>query len=365
MSVTIRDYPGGRKEVDIRFRLPNGNWFRRKLVAPMPATSAARRWGEARERDLYEKATAPGRATAPSTVPTLEQFVPRFIEEYARANQHKASGIASKHAVFDRYLLPRFGAKRLNEFTDADVAKLKAELKDLSPKTVNNVLSVLSKALKVAVDWGVLMELPVHIRLLKVQEAQMTFYEPRDFARLVAAAADLGADYELLVRLGGDLGLRRGEIIAIRDADVDLARGVVTIQRNVVLDQEGGTKGLKARRIPIPDGLRSLLVGIMPARRGHLLQDAGERLTPKKLRVMMRRVQTKADLTNNGALHILRHTYCSHLAMAGVPVMEIQRLAGHAHLTTTLKYMHLSPGSEQREAVAKLDRLRQFSGDSK
>ncbi len=76
------------------------------------------------------------------------------------------------------------------------------------------------------------------------------------------------------------------------------------------------------------------------------------------LRVRMKRIQRRAKLTDNGGLHILRHTYCSHLAMAGVPVMEIQRLAGHAHLTTTLRYMHLAPGAEQREAVTRLDRLR-------
>jgi site-specific recombinase XerD len=41
---------------------------------------------------------------------------------------------------------------------------------------------------------------------------------------------------------------------------------------------------------------------------------------------------------------MLRHTFCSHLAAAGVPAKAIQELAGHADLKTTLRYMHLSPG---------------------
>jgi site-specific recombinase XerD len=42
-------------------------------------------------------------------------------------------------------------------------------------------------------------------------------------------------------------------------------------------------------------------------------------------------------------VHVLRHTFCSHLAMRGAPVTTIQQLAGHQDLSTTQRYMHLSP----------------------
>jgi integrase len=42
-------------------------------------------------------------------------------------------------------------------------------------------------------------------------------------------------------------------------------------------------------------------------------------------------------------VHILRHTFCSHLAMRGAAPKAIQDLAGHQHLSTTMRYMHLSP----------------------
>jgi site-specific recombinase XerD len=41
----------------------------------------------------------------------------------------------------------------------------------------------------------------------------------------------------------------------------------------------------------------------------------------------------------------MRHTFCSHLAMRGAPAKAIQELAGHADLSTTMPYMHLSPAS--------------------
>ena len=52
--------------------------------------------------------------------------------------------------------------------------------------------------------------------------------------------------------------------------------------------------------------------------------------------------------------HILRHAFCSHLAMKGAPARAIQELAGHRDLTTTQKYMHLSP-SAVAEAIRLLD----------
>ena len=51
---------------------------------------------------------------------------------------------------------------------------------------------------------------------------------------------------------------------------------------------------------------------------------------------------------------MLRHTFCSHLAMRGAPPKAIQELAGHSTLAMTLRYMHLAP-SALRDAVALLN----------
>ena len=56
-------------------------------------------------------------------------------------------------------------------------------------------------------------------------------------------------------------------------------------------------------------------------------------------------------------VHILRHTFCSHLAMKGAPARAIQELAGHQDLGTTQRYMHLSPSAIER-AIRLLDQAR-------
>ena len=60
-------------------------------------------------------------------------------------------------------------------------------------------------------------------------------------------------------------------------------------------------------------------------------------------------------------MHVLRHTFCSHLAMRGAPARAIQELAGHQDLSTTQRYMHLSPAAIEG-AIRLLDRPRRGVG---
>ena len=69
----------------------------------------------------------------------------------------------------------------------------------------------------------------------------------------------------------------------------------------------------------------------------------GEPLTQKVVRVL-RRMRGPSSACARG-VHMLRHTFCSHLAMRGAPARAIQELAGHKDLSTTQRYMHLSPAA--------------------
>ncbi|MGD0527383.1 MAG: tyrosine-type recombinase/integrase [Polyangiaceae bacterium] len=53
-----------------------------------------------------------------------------------------------------------------------------------------------------------------------------------------------------------------------------------------------------------------------------------------------------------GRLHVLRHTFGSRLAIAGAPARAMQEAAGHADLSTTMRYMHLAPAAPRRAPEA-------------
>ena len=93
MSVTVRPYRRGGWEIDIRWRDAKGARYRERLRTTITSKTAARRWGEDRERELLLRRPE---EDAPKEVPTLSVFWPRFIDGHARANRQKPSGIAGK-----------------------------------------------------------------------------------------------------------------------------------------------------------------------------------------------------------------------------------------------------------------------------
>jgi integrase len=238
------------------------------------------------------------------------------------------------------------------------VQRLKGRLADRHRKTVNNVLGILGHTLRMAVRWKVIDRVPCSVTMLKVGAALPKFYDFDDYKRLVEAAHAVDARAHLIVLLGGDAGLRRGEMLALRWGDVDFKRRQLQVQESVwERKRRDGTgheritdtpKGGRSRVVPLTDALWQMLHAHRHLRGEHVLfGNDGRPATSFFLRNLLEATQKRAGLRSTGGLHILRHTFCSHLAMRGAPAKAIQELAGHAELTTTMRYMHLSPGARQ------------------
>ena len=82
----------------------------------------------------------------------------------------------------------RLGDRRLDAIADKEVQALKSSVAKRSSKTVNNVLAVLGKLLRVAVKWKVIEKLSCTVELMKVSNAVVKFYEFGQYKRLVEAA---------------------------------------------------------------------------------------------------------------------------------------------------------------------------------
>ena len=344
MGVTIRPYVNGGWEVDIRVLLPDGTLIRERKKAPATSKSAAQRWAEARERVLLVHGKPkPVQKQEVQQTPTLAEFAGRFVDGYAKANRLKPSGIAAKKTVLSVHLIPLLGDKRLDQITTEDVQQLKAALGHRAAKTVNNVLTVLSVMLRTAVEWDVITRVPCAIKLLQTTKSAASFYDFDEYEKLVEAALSDCQAY-LVALLGGEAGLRCGEMMALEWTDVDLTKRQLCVARSEWKGHVTAPKGGRLRYVPLTKRLTEALRQARHLRGARVLCDKqGQPLTQKVIQVMMRRVARRANV--KPGVHILRHTFCSHLAMRGAPARAIQELAGHQDLDTTQRYMHLSPAA--------------------
>ena len=79
-------------------------------------------------------------------------------------------------------------------------------------------------------------------------------------------------------------------------------------------------------------------------------------MEPNSLRSHLRTAAGKAGIDKKVTCHVLRHSFATHLAAAGVPLHQLQSYLGHAHIETTTVYTHLTPINHV-QAIGYIDAL--------
>ena len=138
-------------------------------------------------------------------------------------------------------------------------------------------------------------------------------------------------------------GMRRSELIALSMCDIDVERQVVTIRQG---------KGKKDRNMPI--GKRALAwIGKYQQEVRHQLAERtstnvlfissrGRPFGPTNLSILVRGYITAAGVTAPGSCHLFRHAVATLMLEQGADLRTLQSLLGHAELTTTQIYTHVS-----------------------
>lgn len=175
--------------------------------------------------------------------------------------------------------------------------------------------------------------------------------------RAPAECADDARDAEL-VRVAAYAGLRLGELLALRWGDVDFTAQAITVARAMSMGVESSPKSGRVRRIPLPDQAAAALKRLSgrddyttPSDRV-FCNVLGRALDGSALRRRFKRARDAAGLRPL-RLHDLRHTYGSLLAAAGIDLVSIQSVMGHSALSTTSRYLHARPASEQADAFTR------------
>jgi integrase len=151
-------------------------------------------------------------------------------------------------------------------------------------------------------------------------------------------------------------GLRRGELLALRDEAIDLDAGEIAVVAGWdPVEGEQETKGRACRTVPIIGELRAVLAAhrLRTGRRGADLAFGATAVSPfchKDLQRRADRAWEAAGLDRN-TLHECRHTFASIAIAAGVDIGTVSAALGHASVTITWdRYHHLMPGTMDQAA---------------
>ncbi len=356
----------------------DGKAIRRKVSAPTKA-GCALKVRELRERLLGDELPTDSKAL------TLEQWMTYWFKRIAPRNT-KPLTIAGYNAKVNQYIIPLLGHHKLDKLTPEHIEDAWDVLREsgnptvadpvpLSANTIHQTHRILAHALKVAVHRKRLRTNPAGAESMKApprHEAEIVPMTEAEVDQLLDTCRGQWNAARWSVALA--VGLRQGEALGLRWADVDLDEGVIHVRQTLMrLTGRGivfGTpKSSKSRRsIAIPASLLDALkahrkaVNTQRLALGNHWTDSGLVFTLEDGRPLdpsvdagrWRRLLQEAGIKHY-RLHDARHSAGTMMVREGVDIRVAMQILGHSQLSVTMRYQHVVDAAMQ-DAAQKLDR---------
>jgi integrase len=172
--------------VDFIYQHANGHRQRIRKVSPVQT----KRESETYERQIRQELLEGTYMKKQKEVPTFHEFAKDFLETYARSS-NKPSEYAAKQTIITCHLDPALGKAKLDCINTHDIDRLKGKkiAEGLSPKTVNNILTVLRRMLAIAKEWELIGDIPL-IKWLKVSPQKFDFLSFEEAQQLLEASQE-------------------------------------------------------------------------------------------------------------------------------------------------------------------------------
>lgn len=283
----------------------------------------------------------------PNQAPLFSAFAVDYLVWHSAEYPASHARIAQ---IVEDHLLPDFGHSRIGSLTPRQAEHWKQKrAQEVKSQTVTKELRTLKAMVNKAVEWDVITRNPIaNVAAPRSLDSKPPAFYTKAELKLLYAACSLEVNngegpqpnpvHAHVWRLYANTGMRRAEGMILKRTWI--GRDAMKI----LSTDEDRTKSGKWREIPLTAGAREAL-GELP-KETYVLP----RMTLPSLSRACIRDSRRAELT--GGLHTLRHTYISHLVMAGVPLRTVQKLAGHSTVTVTERYAHLAPEYLQKAGTS-------------
>jgi integrase len=328
---------------------------RRMVLGPVSSLSERAAWKlfETFLRRINDAVQA-----APKTGKTLEQFVQEWRTSVAVNLKGSTTRAAESH--LRAHIIPKLGSLPLTEMNTKTVQTFVAYLATggRSRKTVENVLLTLSSILRVARSWdyacGSFKLADITMPREGIRKEQRCFTD-EEVGKIIAAASE---PFGTIVAVASVLGLRIGEVLALRVSDLDFAKHVIRIRQSV----DAATRSVQAVKsqassadVPMPSQLEARLRALLLKHDGKsellFVNRRGRPFSTNKLREkQLHPLLVKLGIPRGG-FHSMRHGAASALLADGATPAVVQRQLRHSDARITLGLYGHVVGDQQRSAV--------------
>jgi integrase/recombinase XerC len=267
-----------------------------------------------------------------------------YLATERNVSPHTLDAYASDLAQFTEFLRREKGAGATA--CDVDHLLIRRWLallhKDHRKSSIGRKLAALRAFFKYLVRAGRLEKNPAELVSTPKKEKRVPFHLTIDeVTALVEAPRDgdlLGLRDRVILETLYSCGIRVSELTGLDVGAVDLDEGLVRVLG----------KGGKERVVPVGRQARQAVADYLLARKEpppsapFLLNARGGRLTSRSVARIVDRYILRLATIKKISPHTLRHTFATHMLEAGADLRAIQELLGHASLSTTQKYTHVS-----------------------
>jgi integrase len=287
----------------------------------------------------------------------------RWSKMTAEQNQKRAAYAIRK---FGEVPLQKLTPMRLEQDFGALLMKGGKNGRALSPKTVREIAALVSQALEKAVDWNLIDRNPMDkVDRPAAHRKEVEIPQADEYERFLDQVQ--GTRYYSFCVLAAASGCRRGELLALQWADVDMKSGVISVSKSVSETKAGleikSTKSRKTRYVRVSrstiqvleehrkqiDHERSLFAEDYKANDLVFPTPDGSYYSPDRVTNRISEFMQKAGI--NASLHSLRHLHASMMLSKKVPIPIISKRLGHANSQVTLDiYAHAMRSDETAAA---------------
>ena len=277
-----------------------------------------------------------------------------YIQFEKRYSPHTVTAYRTDLEQFYEFLNQQYGISYIGEVNHSMVRSWLVSLLEMqnSPRSIKRKITTLKSYYKFLSREGIIDQNPIRKIITPRSPQRLPVYVEKERMDILLDEIDFGKGFpalrdKLILELFYATGIRLSELVNLKESDIDFHRSTIKVlgKRN------------KERLIPFSDKFRKLLKEYLQSRKEEIttlsaiepvspvslfITNNGRNIYPKMVYRIVNYYLEQVTTIEKKSPHVLRHTFATHMLNNGAELNVVKELLGHANLSATQIYTHLT-----------------------